>query len=212
MSILGIAMTSDGDELELHVTPAYLRYLADELETNKHLEIEGIAVDLDEPVTVSISLPDTADAGVDADQEAVAHEPSAPEPNLPIGGATDIAVRIDGDFILAVDVSGGTNSSRMTGWMRSAASAHNCRQVITFDLQAREHDPKDELTAHGGTDFRPVQEYVESYPDDIQVLVLTDGYGPRITPAHPERWTWAIIGQLVDFWPHQAGMKTYRTK
>lgn len=206
MTTLGIAMNSDGDELELHVTPAYLRQLADQLETDNHVEIEGTAVDLDEPVTITVTYPNASPAPT----PTAAHTATMEKYKIPTAGGVYIANHIEGDYILAVDSSGGMNP-RANMWMHAVAALPNCREVIAFDDQVREVDPKDELVGAGGTDFRAVQDYVESYPRDINVLVLTDGYGPRITPTHPDRWTWAIMAPEGSLWPAEDGMKTYQT-
>jgi hypothetical protein len=51
----------------------------------------------------------------------------------------------------------------------------------------------------GGTDFNAVRSYVESLPiHPPRVVMVTDGYAPRISPAQPDRWTWIILDDGPD--------------
>lgn len=195
MSNLGIIISPDGDQLELHVTPSYLRDLANQLEKCARLDVEGTAVDLDDTVKVKF---------VDADVLYDEANPSSPS-RVDI---RNLAAGMSRPYILAIDVSGGMDPTRTQKWIdgKTVGGESYCREIVTFDLELHTYpDKKPTRAVHhsGGTTYRKLQEYVENHPDGPSVLVITDGFAEPIAPAHPDRWTWLITPDGHD-WPAYA--------
>ena len=68
------------------------------------------------------------------------------------------------------------------------------------------------IEAGGGTYFDIIENYInanyEKYP--YAVLIVTDGYGNRVTPKHPERWHWVLSDDYRELVPQES--KVFKLK
>ncbi|NYI06495.1 vWA domain-containing protein [Allostreptomyces psammosilenae] len=91
---------------------------------------------------------------------------------------------------------------------------------LSFDGIVMPFVPGERVRGGGGTDFQNVVDYAEGRlavngrrfeerPD--AVIVVTDGYAPRVTPERPDRWIW-LITDGGDDWPerHDPPMACHR--
>lgn len=101
------------------------------------------------------------------------------------------------NILIALDTSGSVPASFLASTHAVARRKipHTRVTIISFDTEAYTV-PEDAITLKGGggTRVQAVEEFakdrMESYPDYI--FVLTDGFTPSPTPAHPERWIWIL--------------------
>lgn len=82
-----------------------------------------------------------------------------------------------------------------------------CFDTRTFEVDFR----KGELQGFGGTAFQPIENRIQqtiqkegcAYPQ--AVFVITDGYGSRVTPQHPDRWHWFMTdGHSTSYIPQES--------
>ncbi|MEW2352335.1 hypothetical protein [Spirillospora sp. NPDC029432] len=91
---------------------------------------------------------------------------------------------------------------------------------LSFDGRVAPFVPGERVVGGGGTDFQNVVDYAEGRlevdgrtlaADPDAVIMVTDGYAPRVTPADPGRWIW-LITDGGDDWPdrHDPPMACHR--
>lgn len=110
--------------------------------------------------------------------------------------------------LIAIDTSGSMSAeilnriSKMIGMIENAEP-----EWIAFDAVAWPFNLGEPLQGGGGTSFSSIVDYIndemEEEPDAI--IVVTDGYAPRIEPALRDRWIW-LITEGGDPWPQEVGM------
>jgi len=118
-------------------------------------------------------------------------------------------------FLMAIDASGSISRSvldRFLGVARSIPADRVQLTAISFDTKVYPVDIRDNVPAirgGGGTSFKAVErfatEQMSRYPDLI--VVLTDGYAPRPTVQHPNRWFWLITERGTFY--HVEGVGRY---
>lgn len=108
--------------------------------------------------------------------------------------------------VVAIDTSGSMHQSLLDK-IRKLVGTESGLEVdfVNFDANVVPLEWGNAFAGGGGTSFDAVSDYVdelEEYPDFV--VVVTDGYAPPITPKHPERWVWLIVGRGSDAgnnWP-----------
>ena len=86
-------------------------------------------------------------------------------------------------------------------------------ELCSFDCAVYPLDPKkNEVRGSGGTSFSILEQWLRSprrrlgqqtptkiqpYPDIV--IILTDGYGDKVKPFHPERWHWLLVENHREF-------------
>ncbi len=113
-------------------------------------------------------------------------------------------------IVVAIDTSGSIDTDLLAlffAHFQSIMESFNSYEIdlIECDAKIQEHRifyPGDVIeyraVGGGGTDFRPVFEYVENYIFDAQIVIyFTDGFGtfPDTLPSHDTLW---IMPQKVD--------------
>jgi predicted metal-dependent peptidase len=100
-------------------------------------------------------------------------------------------------ILMAVDASGSIPDQFLSDAVHVAQQRIPCARVtiITFDTTTYEwHPGAGHVRGGGGTRVQAVEEYAcgsfDEYPDLI--FVLSDGFTPKPTPIHPERWIWIL--------------------
>ena len=114
-------------------------------------------------------------------------------------------MQVPGHVVFAIDTSGSMNAKLLAGVMgelRAFREVFPCRlSVVQCDSDVRSVEEFDAMdgceipatfTAHGrgGTDFRPVFEWMSEHAEGALLLYATDGEGtfPRQTPHQPVIW------------------------
>lgn len=72
-------------------------------------------------------------------------------------------------------------------------------KVYPIDLESGK------LQGKGSTDFECIEKYLKKqsiYP--LLIIVITDGYGTNVTPAHPKRWYWLLSTSYQRFIPNNS--------
>jgi len=88
-------------------------------------------------------------------------------------------------------------------FFKAAASIPEDRfrvRMFCFDTKVYETDLKSgKLYGFGGTTFSCIENYINHLVDKEKgcrypsvVFVVTDGYGDKVNPKHPERWNWFL--------------------
>ncbi|MFI9051450.1 hypothetical protein [Streptomyces sp. NPDC053427] len=124
-------------------------------------------------------------------------------------------------LVIAYDTSG-SMSDRVVDWLTQLVGEIDgvAAHWLSFDAVVMPFRPGERVYGGGGTSFQVVADYVEGrtavddrHFDEIPdaVVMLTDGYAPRITPAEPDKWIW-LITQDGDDWPdhHTPQMACHR--
>lgn len=123
--------------------------------------------------------------------------------------------------VVAIDTSG-SMSRRVIDWLLTLIGRTDGVEThwLSFDGEVMPFVAGERVRGGGGTDFGTVVEYVEGRrevggkrcevrPD--AVIMVTDGYAPKVTPARPESWIW-LITDGGDDWPdrHSPPMACHR--
>jgi hypothetical protein len=123
--------------------------------------------------------------------------------------------------LIALDTSGSMPDS-VVDWLTTLVGQTDGVEShwLSFDGVVAPFVPGERVIGGGGTDFQNVVDYAEgrlevngkrfeTEPDAI--IVVTDGYAPRVTPAEPDRWIW-LITDNGDDWPerHRPPMACHR--
>ncbi|ANZ40013.1 hypothetical protein BBK82_32215 [Lentzea guizhouensis] len=126
-------------------------------------------------------------------------------------------------LVIAYDTSGSMPDG-VVDWMVELVGGIDGVQAhwLSFDGVVMPFRPGERVLGGGGTSFQAVVEYVEGrstvdgelfseVPD--AVVVLTDGYAPKVTPAEPDKWIW-LITEGGDDWPdsHTPPMACHRVR
>ncbi|MEU1785480.1 hypothetical protein ABZ553_06250 [Streptomyces sparsogenes] len=91
---------------------------------------------------------------------------------------------------------------------------------LSFDGAVMPFVPGERVLGGGGTNFQQVVDYVEGrlavngrrFEERADaVIMVTDGYAPKVAPAQPDRWIW-LITEGGDDWPerHDPPMACHR--
>lgn len=134
-----------------------------------------------------------------------------------------VGPRREVSLVVALDVSGSLVDG-VVAWMAELVGRIEGARVrwLAFDTAVVPFTPGQVIRGGGGTDFRAVVDHVEGRstvdgegfdgPVDA-VIVLTDGFAPRVTPAEPDKWIW-LITPGGDDWPdaHRPQMACHRIR
>jgi predicted metal-dependent peptidase len=110
--------------------------------------------------------------------------------------------KLHASILLAIDASGSILHDVLDRLLRIARGVPPDRvelTAISFDTAAYGLDvwaDPPQVRGGGGTSFDAIEQFAAArprYPD--LVVVLTDGYAPRPTVSHPDRWFWLITRQ-----------------
>ncbi|MFD7517887.1 hypothetical protein ACFV85_24145 [Streptomyces niveus] len=123
--------------------------------------------------------------------------------------------------VVAIDTSG-SMSQRVIDWLMTLIGRTDGVEThwLSFDGEVMPFVAGERVRGGGGTDFGKVVEYVEGRREvggkrcEVEpdaVIMVTDGYAPRVTPARPENWIW-LITDGGDDWPdhHSPVMACHR--
>lgn len=85
-------------------------------------------------------------------------------------------------------------------------------RLFCFDTQVEETNLETKrIYGGGGTSFAIIEKHIsfitkkESIEYPHAVWIITDGYGDRVTPNHPERWKWFLTsGSTKDYVPDKS--------
>ncbi|MCF6476474.1 hypothetical protein FAF44_50275 [Nonomuraea sp. MG754425] len=123
--------------------------------------------------------------------------------------------------LVAFDTSGSMPDS-VVRWLTTLVGQTDGVEThwLSFDGAVMPFAAGERVLGGGGTDFQNVVDYaegrlevggrvLEQRPD--AVIMVTDGYAPRVTPADPGRWIW-LITDGGDTWPetHDPPMACHR--
>jgi hypothetical protein len=123
--------------------------------------------------------------------------------------------------VVALDTSGSMPAGVIT-WLTDLVGRIDGVEAhwLSFDGVVMPFKAGERVYGGGGTSFQAVADYIEgrtqvhgaffdARPD--AVIMLTDGYAPKITPAEPDKWIWLITPNGSD-WPehHQPQMACHR--
>lgn len=114
--------------------------------------------------------------------------------------------------LIALDTSG-SMPDNVVRWLTTLVGQTDGVEShwVSFDGVVRPFVPGERVLGGGGTSFQNVVDYAEGRyevdgrpfaetPDAI--IMVTDGYAPRVAPAEPDRWIWLITGG-GDEWPER---------
>ncbi|GAB2942131.1 hypothetical protein GCM10027280_33420 [Micromonospora polyrhachis] len=123
--------------------------------------------------------------------------------------------------LVALDTSG-SMSNEVVDWITSLVGQTDGVEShwLSFDGVVMPFVPGERVYGGGGTNFQNVVDYAEGRltidgePFEVQpdaVIMVTDGYAPRVSPAQPDRWIW-LITDGGDDWPehHNPPMACHR--
>lgn len=86
-------------------------------------------------------------------------------------------------------------------------------RLFCFDTDVIEIDiKKNKIYGFGGTAFNIIENKIQllmkqeniKYPS--AVWIITDGWGNRVTPKHPERWNWFLTNDFKDYIPKKSNI------
>jgi predicted metal-dependent peptidase len=123
--------------------------------------------------------------------------------------------------VVALDTSGSMPGS-VIAWLTDLVGRIDGVEAhwLSFDGVVMPFKAGERVYGGAGTSFQAVADYVEGRTEvhgaffearpDV-VIMLTDGYAPKITPADPDKWIWLITPNGHD-WPehHQPQMACHR--
>lgn len=116
-----------------------------------------------------------------------------------------VGVEAPGNLVFAIDTSGSMSDKVLTGIIGelrgfretfpTRLTVLQCDAVIhseqTFgEMDGTEIPPRMRIHGRGGTDFRPVFNWIESRGEGCVLLFATDGFGtfPTVRPSYPVLW------------------------
>jgi predicted metal-dependent peptidase len=135
---------------------------------------------------------------------------------LTLPGTIESRVRIHKgrqDCLFFLDASGSTwdMRDRFFALAQTLPSKHFNVELCSFDAEVYRLDiRRPEVIGGGGTSFSVLESWIQTqiqlghrskYPD--VVIVLTDGLGDVVRPAHPERWHWLLTTSERNCIPRQ---------
>lgn len=87
-------------------------------------------------------------------------------------------------------------------------------RLFCFDDGVQETDLQSQkIYGGGGTSFSKIEAFIQKTIKDESILypeavfLITDGYGDRVVPQHPELWHWFLSSSYASYIPSQS--KTY---
>ena len=123
--------------------------------------------------------------------------------------------------LVAFDTSG-SMPDHVVAWLTTLVGQTDGVQShwLSFDGAVQPFKPGERVVGGGGTNFQHVVDYAEGrlevdgkrFTEDVDAVVMvTDGYAPRVTPAQPDKWIW-LITDGGDEWPerHDPPMACHR--
>jgi len=107
-------------------------------------------------------------------------------------GPDSISSLIAKGDLVAIDASGSSDTDTISAWATHLVARGV--EVVLFNTHVVPFDGRAYIVGGGGTNFAAVVEHVEARPHRPEhVFVLTDGFGPHVTPAHQGDWTWLLL-------------------
>jgi hypothetical protein len=123
--------------------------------------------------------------------------------------------------LIALDTSGSMPDA-VVAWLTTLVGQTDGVEThwVSFDGVVMPFVPGERVHGGGGTNFHNVVDYAEGrlevngkrFPEEPDaIIMLTDGYAPKVTPARPDQWIW-LITDGGDDWPdrHHPPMACHR--
>jgi hypothetical protein len=107
--------------------------------------------------------------------------------------------------VVAIDASG-SMSSEFLDKVAAIVGDDDTLDIdwISFDGHVWPFKPGETMQGGGGTNFQIIDDYVADLDEEPDfVLVITDGYAPKMTPRDPNSWIW-LITPGGDGWAGEA--------